>query len=99
MTSYYDLDPKHTQPSRLKKEREKARQIKKSNWWITQLSQGICHYCQKQVLSHQLTLDHIVPLARGGRSVQNNIVPACQSCNQSKKLNTPVDLLLQSLKS
>ena len=42
-------------------------------------------------------MDHLVPLARGGQSVKNNLVPACKECNAKKKLHTPVDLLFQKL--
>jgi 5-methylcytosine-specific restriction endonuclease McrA len=31
-----------------------------------------------------LTLDHLVPLAKGGTGLFANIVPACLSCNDSK---------------
>jgi 5-methylcytosine-specific restriction endonuclease McrA len=32
-----------------------------------------------------LTLDHVVPLVRGGRSVRSNMVPACKDCNTRKQ--------------
>ncbi|MDP7176128.1 MAG: HNH endonuclease signature motif containing protein, partial [SAR324 cluster bacterium] len=35
--------------------------------------------------ARQLTMDHLVPLARGGRSVKSNLVPCCKSCNTQKK--------------
>ncbi len=30
-------------------------------------------------------MDHLVPLARGGRSTKGNLVPACKECNTKKK--------------
>lgn len=42
-------------------------------------------------------MDHIVPLARGGVSAKNNLVPACKSCNAGKKLKTPVEEILDAL--
>ena len=94
---YYSLDPAHTDPKRIKSEREKARKLKKSQWWQTLLNQGVCHYCHKtpeELTPEKLTMDHVVPIARGGSSTRGNIVPACVSCNQSKKLDTPVDQIL-----
>ena len=41
-----------------------------------------CQYCGTQ--SKALTLDHIVPLSRGGTHVWNNIVGACVPCNHHK---------------
>lgn len=41
-----------------------------------------CIYCGKK--SQRLTMDHIIPLARGGLHIPENIVPACHSCNSQK---------------
>jgi 5-methylcytosine-specific restriction endonuclease McrA len=45
-------------------------------------SEGVteCAYCPKQ----GTTIDHVVPIARGGRDAPENVVPACLSCNSSK---------------
>jgi 5-methylcytosine-specific restriction protein A len=42
-------------------------------------------------------MDHVIPLARGGESIKNNVVPACKDCNNSKKLDTPLDDLFAQL--
>jgi hypothetical protein len=42
---------------------------------------GCCAYCGKQA---PLTMDHLVPLARGGHHSIGNIVPACDRCNSKK---------------
>jgi 5-methylcytosine-specific restriction protein A len=94
---YYTLDPEFSDPKRIKKEREKAQKMKKSQWWLTQLNRGICHYCEQKFSAAQLTMDHVVPLARGGTSTAGNIVPACRNCNRDKKLHTPVDEILKKL--
>jgi hypothetical protein len=94
---YYTLDPAHTDPSRIKKEREKAQKLRKSQWWLTLVNKGICHYCSRKFAAKELTMDHVVPLARGGTSTQGNIVPACRECNRDKKLGTPVEEILKKL--
>ncbi len=94
---YFVLDRANTDPKRLKREREKARELRQTPWWKRQVEAGICHHCQQKVSSRELTMDHLVPLARGGQSVKNNLVPSCKSCNSKKKLSTPVDLLLKAL--
>jgi 5-methylcytosine-specific restriction enzyme A len=96
---FFILREEDVDPARLKKERDKSRKLKKSQWWQNQVNRGICHYCQKKVLSRDLTMDHVVPLARGGRSQPGNVVPACKDCNRDKRLKTPVDQLLAKLKS
>lgn len=95
--SKYWLDPKHTDPKRVAKQRDLARELKKSAWWKEKINSGVCHYCKKVVGAGALTMDHIVPIARGGESVRNNVVPSCKPCNQSKKLDTPVDALFEQL--
>jgi 5-methylcytosine-specific restriction protein A len=96
---FYFLNQKDTDPKRLKAERDKARELRKTPWWKEKLRAGLCHYCQKVFRPAELTMDHLVPLARGGRSVKNNLVPACKSCNSGKKLATPVDLLLREIEA
>jgi 5-methylcytosine-specific restriction endonuclease McrA len=98
-SEYYLLNSEDVDPKRLKLEREKARKLRKSQWWFRQIQPGQCHYCQKSVEPSQLTLDHIVPLARGGQSTPGNVVPACRDCNLHKKLDTPVDEILRKLRS
>ena len=93
--SFYSLDPAFTDPARLKRERDKARELKKTQWWLTLVNRGICHYCDKKFKKTALTLDHVVPLARGGTSTRGNMVPACRACNREKKLDTPVDEILR----
>ena len=41
-----------------------------------------CTYCGKQL--ERLTMDHVIPLSRGGHHVRENVVPACRSCNSRK---------------
>ena len=91
------LSPEFTDPAYLKREREKARKLRKSQWWLTLLNNGLCHYCGKKFPPGQLTMDHVVPLARGGTSSRGNIVPACRACNRDKKLEIPVEKLLKEL--
>lgn len=94
---YYPLDPELSDPKRIKREREKARKLKKSQWWLNLLNRGICHYCEKKFPRSELTMDHVVPIARGGTSTPGNTVPACRSCNRDKKLETPAERLLKKL--
>ncbi len=84
-----DADPAH-----IARERAKARELKKSGFWQRKLAAGLCAYCGKKFAAADLTMDHVVPLARGGRSTRGNVVPACQACNAEKRLLTPAERLL-----
>ena len=97
MEDYYFLDPTHTEPKRLKREREKARALRSTLWWKQKIASGVCHHCGQVFHSKELTMDHLVPLARGGESTKVNLVPACKECNAKKKLHTPVDLIFDQI--
>ena len=69
----------------VRRERQKARELRSSQWWKRRCSSGLCYYCGKKFSSRLLTMDHIVPIVRGGRSTKGNVVPACKECNAAKK--------------
>ena len=69
----------------IRRERQKARELRKQNWWKNKIAKGVCHYCEKSVPPKDLTLDHVVPVARGGQTTKGNCVPACKDCNNQKK--------------
>ena len=90
----HQSDEKHR-----KIEREKARALRKSRWWQDKLAQGICHFCEGQFPKEELSMDHLVPVSRGGKSVRGNVVVACKDCNNKKTYKTPVEMILESLKT
>jgi len=69
----------------IRRERAKARELRASQWWKRRCSSGVCHYCGEQVGAKALTMDHLVPIIRGGVSTKGNLVPACKDCNNRKK--------------
>jgi len=69
----------------IKTERQKAKALRKTRWWQKRISSGRCYYCGKRFRPEELTMDHVVPLVRGGRSIKNNLVPACKECNRRKR--------------
>jgi len=75
----------------VRREKEKARRLRRTHWWNRKTRGGICYYCQRQVRRDQLTMDHVVPLSRGGKSKKGNIVPACKECKSKKKYMLPLE--------
>ncbi len=75
----------------IKRERNKARQLRESQWWKRRVAKGVCGYCGRSVPPKELTMDHIVPLARGGKSTKGNVAPACKTCNTAKKHLLPME--------
>lgn len=49
----------------------------------------ICQYCGTQCSTVELTFDHVMPVAQGGRKDWENIVTSCVSCNRRKGGRTP----------
>lgn len=75
----------------IRKEKEKARRLRRMHWWNNKIQNGVCFYCNREVGREQLTMDHVVPLSRGGKSRKGNIVAACKECNTKKKYLLPVE--------
>jgi len=75
----------------IRREREKSRELRKSRWWKNRLAQGHCHYCNGSFHPDELTMDHIVPVTRGGKASRNNVVPCCKECNSRKKYLLPME--------
>ena len=48
-----------------------------------------CQYCGSRLGAEYLTFDHVVPRARGGRTVWENVVAACAPCNLRKGHRMP----------
>ncbi|MFZ2493549.1 MAG: HNH endonuclease [Thermoanaerobaculia bacterium] len=46
--------------------------------------QNRCQYCGRKFPSSELSLDHVVPISRGGKSTWDNVVCACLPCNVRK---------------
>ena len=75
----------------IRREKEKARRLRCSHWWMRKTRKGVCYYCHREVGSKNLTMDHVVPLSRGGKSKKGNIVPACKICNNKKMYLLPIE--------
>ncbi len=56
-----------------------------------------CQYCAKVFFERELTIDHVLPRSKGGRSTWPNVVAACHPCNQKKSnfllAQAPVSLI------
>jgi 5-methylcytosine-specific restriction endonuclease McrA len=63
----------------------KWKQIRKR---IIARDQGICAYCG---VENATTVDHVLPVARGGDDSEANLVCACVKCNTSKGKKMPFD--------
>ncbi|WP_338032166.1 HNH endonuclease [Desulforhopalus vacuolatus] len=74
----------------IRAERDKARALRKTRWWQQKTADGRCSYCHREVGFDNLTMDHVLPLSRGGRSTKENIVACCAECNKLKRSMMPI---------
>jgi 5-methylcytosine-specific restriction endonuclease McrA len=75
----------------IRREKSKARELRASQWWKRKRSSGTCHYCGRSFKPAELTMDHLIPIVRGGKTVHGNVVPACKDCNSKKKYLLPTE--------
>jgi len=75
----------------IRRERQRARELRESAWWKRKRATGICHHCGKKCSPRELTMDHLVPVVRGGKSTKGNLVPSCKACNSERKYRLPFE--------
>lgn len=59
-------------------------EVKFSRGNIYLRDQNRCQYCGRKFSSSELSLDHVMPVSRGGKSTWENVVCACLPCNVKK---------------
>ncbi|MES2965867.1 MAG: HNH endonuclease [Bdellovibrionota bacterium] len=89
---YGFADPEH-----IKRERSKAQELRKSQWWKQQLGKGVCYHCGEKFSKELLTMDHLIPVARGGKSTKKNVVVACKPCNSEKGHKMKVEQVMDEM--
>ena len=75
----------------IRRERQKARELRASQWWKRRRAAGLCHHCGEKVPPKELTMDHLIPIIRGGKSTKGNLVPSCKKCNSARKYRLPFE--------
>ncbi len=75
----------------IRRERRKAKDLRSSQWWKRKRAAGLCYHCGRKFSAKELTMDHLVPIIRGGKSSKGNVVPACKECNSKKKHSLPME--------
>jgi hypothetical protein len=80
-------------PEEMRARRRKRRALKRDNpgsvgvefgdWQrLVRRYRGCCAYCGCR--PEVIQMDHVIPLARGGRHAVGNVLPVCPTCNHSK---------------
>jgi 5-methylcytosine-specific restriction protein A len=75
----------------IRRERQRARELRVTQWWKRKRAVGICHHCGGKFPPRELTMDHLIPVIRGGKSSKGNLVPSCKKCNTERKYQLPFE--------
>ncbi len=57
-----------------------------------------CQYCGRRISYKNLTIDHVIPRSRGGRTEWTNVVSSCVPCNTKKGDRTPEEAGMRLLR-
>jgi len=60
--------------------------------------ENTCQYCETQLNESNQTLDHVLPVSRGGKHEWTNLVACCRKCNAKKANRTPDEANMQLLR-
>ena len=47
-----------------------------------------CGYCGRKIGFSEVTVDHIIPISRGGPDCRDNMICSCRPCNEFKRNRT-----------
>lgn len=76
--------------------RNRSRQEVKFNRYNVFLRDNFtCQYCEKRFLQRELTIDHVWPRSKGGKSDWENVVTSCSTCNHKKGNKLPNEFHLK----
>ncbi len=65
---------------------------KRTRFEVLKRDDYTCRYCRSR--EHELTVDHVLPVALGGSDDSSNLVAACKDCNSGKASSSPDDNLV-----
>ena len=54
-----------------------------------------CYYCGKKIEGRNKTIDHKIPISKGGTNAIENLCVCCQSCNSKKNNKTEAEFMAE----
>jgi 5-methylcytosine-specific restriction endonuclease McrA len=79
--------------------RRRPRVVRFSRFNVLLRDGFMCQYCGDQPHARELTMDHVVPRAKGGATRWNNVVAACRECNHKKGSRTPDEARMRLMRA
>lgn len=59
------------------------------------LGTPVCPYCCESMTKDSATIDHIVPVSRGGKHTADNLAAVCFSCNRAKHASSLLGYMIR----
>jgi len=96
-----DWQKKNPELARLATQRRRAKKLDNGVFEVTKsdinrLLRNECFYCQSKTA--KMTVDHVMPIAKGGTHSIGNIVAACVDCNLSKNSKTVMEWRMHKIR-
>ncbi len=79
-------------------DRVPPRRVKFNRYNIFLRDNNTCQYCGRRFPRSELNIDHVIPKSRGGKTVWENVVCCCISCNRRKGGRLPEEAGMKLLK-
>ena len=74
----------------VRRERQKARDLRASQWWKRKRATGLCYHCGVRFAPRELTMDHLIPIIAAANSTKGNLVPrAARNRDTARKYQLP----------
>lgn len=75
---------------------ERGRMRRKVKDEVLRRDNYTCQFCNRRLEAGDLTIDHLIPIARGGLDEITNYVACCEPCNQ-RKADVPLEKFAQTV--
>lgn len=70
-------------------DRVPVKEVRFNRYSVFERDDHVCQYCGREYSESELTLDHVIPREKGGRTSWENIVTSCIYCNSEKANRLP----------
>lgn len=84
-----DAPPIAPATHKVPRDKNQGRYRKYKAWRIKRPGGSVCRWCGRALTIETATLEHVVPLDRGGLDCESNWDVACESCNKARGNNMP----------
>lgn len=86
MNCYHELmeEVNETTMGNHRNQHKRRRFTKPERMKILKKTNGHCAYCGCKIAYNEMQIDHVVPIRNGGKDLEENMLPACRSCNHYK---------------